>query len=193
MFKETIGRLGKGFVVILLIWTLSACAKTMALESDYSTIAKPTLDIDQPIPVPKSAVLLTVQGKVGTHNAEDEIHMDRETLEAVGLVQYSVVDPFEERTVEYTGVLMRDLLDLWQIADDATHLYLVALNDYNTQISIDDLKEYPIMLALKSDGEYMTPDYRGPLMIVYPLHNYEFEMEQVHSNWIWQLTTIEVR
>lgn len=193
MDKQKISQLGKGLALILLMVTLSACAKTMALETDYNMIAEPTLNVNDPIPEPTSDVILTVSGKIGTQNVEESIQMDRETIESVGLVQYSVIDPFEERTIEYTGVLMSDLLDLWQIDDDATELRFVALNDYNTHISIEDLKAYPIMLALESDGEHMTPDYRGPLMIVYPLHNYEFEMEQVHSNWIWQLTTIEVR
>lgn len=192
MHKKSI-HLGRVAIALLFSFTLTACTKTMALEADYTMVTEPTLSAGDPIPLPSSDPLLTIRGKVNATNADDSILMGRDDIEAVGVVTYTVTDPFEERPIEYTGVLMRDLLDLWQLDDDATSVRLVALNDYHTEVSISELKELPIMLALQSDGKYMTPDYRGPSMIVYPVHNYEFDLEKVHSNWIWQLIEVEVK
>jgi hypothetical protein len=69
-----------------------------------------------------------------------------------------------------------------------------ALNDYVTEIPIADFSVYNVLLALKRDGEYMTPRDKGPLFIVYPfdsdpaLHHQRF-----YSRSAWQLARLVVR
>lgn len=74
--------------------------------------------------------------------------MDRSTIEQVGLVEYQVQDPFEERPITYRGVLMRDLLELWQVHDDVEQIKFVALNDYEVEIPAEEFYTYPILFAL---------------------------------------------
>lgn len=45
---------------------------------------------------------------------------------------------------------------------------VLALNDYTTLIPMDDFYKFPVIMALKMNGEYMRVRDKGPLFIVYP-------------------------
>lgn len=186
----------KFFLIIALFvlsWAVLSCKSAPAFEDVYHVVAAATLKPGVAIPPPQQELLLTVTGKIKNVNHEDAIQMDRTTIEAVGLVEYTVTDPFEQRPIRYRGVLMRDLLNLWQVADDATIAQLTALNDYKIDIPLDEFRQYPILFALQADGVYMEPDYRGPAMIVYPVDQYQFEPLAVQRKWIWQIKAINIQ
>ncbi|MCE7988344.1 MAG: hypothetical protein DYG89_44870 [Caldilinea sp. CFX5] len=179
--------------LFVLSWAVLSCKSAPAFEDVYHVVAAATLKPGVAIPPPQQELLLTVTGKIKNVNHEDAIQMDRTTIEAVGLVEYTVTDPFEQRPIRYRGVLMRDLLNLWQVADDATIAQLTALNDYKIDIPLDEFRQYPILFALQADGVYMEPDYRGPAMIVYPVDQYQFEPLAVQRKWIWQIKAINIQ
>src|SRR4051812_2311897 len=107
-------------VPCLLAMILIACTTTPQFDQVYKVTAPASLKAGQAIPSPKEPVVLTVTGKIGTKNAGEQIVMDLPTIEAVGLVEYTVSDPFENRKIVYNGVLMRNLLNLWQVDKSAT-------------------------------------------------------------------------
>lgn len=119
--------------------------------------------------------------------------MDRATIERVGVVEYRVKDPFSGESVRYRGVLMRDLLELWQVDEDAQQVYLVALNDYAIEVPLSEFYQYPVLFALQADGVYMEPDTQGPAMLVYPVDQYTFDLAEVKRNWIWQIKSIALQ
>jgi hypothetical protein len=173
---------------------LAACGSTPT-NSDpvYKKVGDATLKSGDAIPAPTDEVVLTVSGAIGTTNAGDTIEMDLPTIESVGLVDYTVNDPFENRTVTYRGVLMSDLLKLWRVSSSATTLHMVALNDYSVDVPLADIQKYPIILALQADGQYMPVATRGPAMLVYPYDHFEFDKAIYNDYWIWQIKSIEVR
>jgi hypothetical protein len=177
---------------LLLIFFASCTAKT-PFDDVYTVVSAATLEPGAPIPLPAQEVLLTVTGKIKATNSDNAILMDRAAVEAAGLVEYTVTDPFEERAVTYRGVLMRDLLALWQVHEDAKRVHLIALNDYKIDIPLAEFSQYPILFALQADGVYMEPDYRGPAMLVYPVDQYQFDLIAVQRNWIWQIKAIEIQ
>jgi hypothetical protein len=182
--------------VIILIFALilSACSPTAANPTPaYIIVSEGTLNAGDAIPVPAGEVILTVTGKIGTSNVDESIQMDIDTIEALGLVDYTLNDPFENIETTFRGVLMSDLLDLWQVTADATTLHMVALNDYAIDVPISDLRTYPVILALRANGEYMPVSTRGPAMLVYPYGEYELDPAIYNDFWIWQLKSIEVR
>lgn len=183
----------RGWLCLVLLLFVTACASAPVFEQVYKIVSTATLQPGAPIPAPEQEVLLTVTGKIGIANSDNAIVMDRAALEQAGLVEYSVTDPFEERSILYRGVLMRDLLALWQVAADARTVRIRALNDYKIDIPIDDFRHYPILFALQADGVDLQPDYRGPAMLVYPLDQYEFDLIAVQRNWIWQIKTIDIQ
>src|SRR5690349_3624724 len=94
----------------LMVLIITACSKTPQFDQVYKVISPASLQAGQVIPAPKDPVILTVTGKLNTKNAGDQILMDLPTIEAAGLVEYTVNDPFENKKIVYRGVLMRDLL-----------------------------------------------------------------------------------
>lgn len=175
----------------LTLFLLSGCTVPVASDPVYQVITSGTLTPGEAIPEPQDATILTVSGRIGAMNQGETIVMDRQTLESVGVVEYEVHDPFEDRPIVYRGVLMSELLKVWQVADDVTVARFTALNDYQIDVPIEDFQQYPVLFAMQADGVTLTPDYRGPAMLVYPLDDYEFDLISNKRRWIWQITMIE--
>lgn len=184
--------LTSAMAIMVCAMTLVACSQSKQFDDVYVRVTEATLQPGTAIPEPKEEVILTVSGKIGTTNVGESIEMDRTTIEQVGTVEYDVQDPFADEQIRYTGVLMRDLLDLWQVPGDVEGVKLTALNDYQIEIPIDDFHQYPILFAMQADGQYMEPDYQGPAMLVYPVDDYEFDTITLRRRWIWQIRTIEL-
>jgi hypothetical protein len=177
--------------IVIILTTSISCAAPPDFESVYQRLDSPTLVAGSKIPQPKQKTILTVSGKIGNANQNETILMDRPTLESVGLIEYAVQDPFEQTENIFTGVLMKDLLTLWQVSPDAKFLQVSALNDYQVNIPIELLRDYPVMFALKQDGAYMEEAYRGPAMLVFPYGYYKFPAG-TDSHWAWQIKSITV-
>ena len=55
---------------------------------------------------------------------------------------------------------------------EGTAVHATALNDYAVTIPIDELRRYPVLLALKMNGQYLKIMDKGPIWIVYPRDQY---------------------
>jgi len=112
---------------------LSSCHPSF--DSGYTRITKATLTPGlAQLPLPKSEPILTVSGRIQSFNQGDTFVMDRDMIESVGMVENSVLDPFEKANYRFKGVLMRDLLNLWNVDPQATILDLKALDGYRIEI-----------------------------------------------------------
>lgn len=181
------------YILLIIVILVTACQQAPHFEDVYTEITAPSLAAGLSIPLPSDEPILTVTGLIGTTNIDDKIVMDRTTIEQVGLVEYATTDPTEKKVITFRGVLMRDLLDLWQVPESAETMQLTALNDYQVELPIAELRNYPILFALMADGQYMERNYRGPAMIVYPIDQYDFQDTRIAKKWIWQIEEIEVR
>ena len=177
-------------VVFLLPLFFAACNNTT--EPVYTTVSEGTLIPGNPIPTPAEATILTVTGNIRTVNETEQIIMDIPTIESVGQVEYTVLDPFKDEEITYTGVLMSDLLDLWQIGEEATTLRMTALNDYMVEVPISLIRDFPVIFAMQANGEYMPIADKGPAMLVLPYHRFESERPSSDAYWIWQIKSIDV-
>jgi len=178
---------------LVLVGTGCGGSATATPEPAYKEVTVGTLKPGQPIPEPKGEVVLTVSGKIGAPNRGDQIVMDMATLESVGEVEYALEDPFEKKPATFRGPLMSVLLDLWKVPTEATVLEVVALNDYRVNVPIGDLRQYPVIFAIRTNGEYMPIEVRGPAMLVYPYHRYTFNHEVYNDYWAWQIASITVK
>jgi hypothetical protein len=172
---------------------LAGCGPAAVVEPTpvYTRVSDAALTAGEAVPVPEGDPILTLSGKIGTHNVDDTLQMDLATLESIGLIDYTVTDPFEDEEVTFQGVLMSALLDVAAVPADVTNMHMVALNDYSVDVPIADMRQYPIMLALKTNGAYMDVADRGPSMLVYPYDDFEFDRNLYNDYWIWQLRSIE--
>lgn len=181
--------------IILVIIVASGCSTAIApnIQSIYTEITQSTLSQGDTIPAPAGDIMLSITGKIGTENSAEGIQMDRAAIEALGIVEYAMEDPFEKRDTVFRGVLMSDLLDLWQVDESATTLHMIALNDYAVDVPIADIREFPIIFAMMQDGDYMERSYRGPAMLVYPYAHFDLDPLIYERFWIWQIDRVEVR
>ncbi len=71
------------------------------------------------------------------------------------LPQYHFIteSPWTEGAHRYDGVLLKDLLAA--VGAEGERLTLKALNDYHATIELAPLANYPVLLAMKSDGKAM--------------------------------------
>lgn len=161
-----------------------------AIPPAYERVSVSTLATAQPIPVPAGDVTLTMTGRVAT-NAADGVRLDLATIERMGLIRFTVRDPWLEQDLEFTGVLMTDLLAAVGAASDATYIKVTALDDYQVDISLADLKRWPIMLATQTGGAPMSIEDKGPTRIVFPADP-GIDTVRTKDFWIWQIETIEV-
>ncbi len=159
------------FVTVpLLLIAVAACGSSPTpTKTVYQEVTKGTLKAGDKIPAPQGNVILTVTGKIGTTNSGSDIKMD------------------------YRGVLMSNLLDLWQVSKDATKLHVVALDDYSVDVPMSDLRKYPVIFALKENGDYMPVSVHGPAMLVYPYNDFQFDTAVYNNYWAWQIKSIDIQ
>ena len=179
--------------IFSLMWILAACSSEVNLA--YAEVAPASIEPGSAIPNPSDDVILKVLGAIGNTNSGETLSFDMETLERLGLVEYTIEDPWQEHEeVAYTGILLSDLLEYAGITDTATNIHMVALDDYAVDISLEDIQKWPVMLATRADGKYMSIENSGPTRIVFPFHsNPEIDEDIYKVLMIWNLRDVEVQ
>ena len=117
----------------------------------------------------------------------------RARLAALGLVSFSTPDPSRKNEAhEYTGPLLSAVLREAGIAQAAT-LHLVALDKYRTDLKLAPIRDVPVILALKSDGQLLEPRNFGPVYMTFPYGGVKLDPNIYNAAWVWQLYRIEER
>ena len=88
---------------------------------------------------------------------------------------------------------MSDLLKYAGTFHTAQSVHIVALDDYQVDIPIAEFNKWPILLATRANGEYLTVDNYGPTKIIYPYGSHSIDQTSHNDLWIWSLQSIEVR
>jgi len=178
----------------LLLALISACgAVSNNAAAGFTTITASSIAPNDSIAAPSGPVVLSLSGKIGLTNAAGRLDLDMDTLEQLGLIEFAVDDPYLKRSVTYQGVLLKRLLEVARVPQDATTLHTLALNDYATDVPIEPLKPWPVMLATKRDGQRMPVSDKGPIEIVFPYNSFQIDPTTYDPMWVWQLRSIEVR
>ena len=162
-----------------MVLLIAACGGTA--DPGYQIVAPASIGPDEAIPAPSGEEVLVISGLVAAKNGGNALSFDIPTLERLGLVEYSVQDPWLNETFTYTGVLMSDLLKYAGTFHTAQSVHMVALDDYQVDIPIADINEWPILLATRSNGEYLSVDNYGPIRIIYPYGSHSIDQTRVES------------
>jgi hypothetical protein len=181
------------FVVTSVLFALTACSRNV--EQAYAFVAPASLTTGDAIPVPTGEAILSISGDISVKNAGDKLVFDMETLEQLGLVEYTITDPWRgNQRVSYTGVLMSDLIEFAGVSPSASSIHMAALDDYQVDISIADIKKWPVLLATRVNGEHMSIENSGPTRIIFPLDAYpEIDRIAYKDLFIWNLESMEVK
>jgi len=144
------------------------------------------------IPAPSQTPILTVSGRIKVTNGDGAARFDRAMLEAMGLQRIETTTPWHAGMVRFEGVSLAKLMQT--VGAEGDRVSVVALNDYSSEIPIEDFAKYNVILALKRDGEYMPVRDKGPLFVVYPYDSApELKHQKFYSRSVWQVAKIIVR
>jgi hypothetical protein len=197
----TVNRRGVHALVAVLVLALATgCASagnSTAAEAAASASAAPTV-LRAPDPTgdavpaaPRGRPLLTITGRIDVTNADGVMRVDQAALDRLGLLQMSVNDPWAKRRLGLRGVWLRDLIALAKPAAGATSLHLKALDDYQVDLKLDDVRADAILLATRNEAGAVLPvEDGGPSRVVF---SDALASKFSPDVWIWSIDTIEVR
>ena len=141
---------------------------------------------------PTEKVILAISGQISETNKDGAAEFDRPMLEALGMETFTTTTPWYDGPVKFEGVRMSRLLDT--VGATGTTVTAMALNDYSSEIPIEDFRKYPVILALKRDGAYMPVKDKGPLFIVYPYDSDpDLKHQRFYSRSAWQVARLIVK
>jgi hypothetical protein len=137
------------------------------------------------VPEVSGDVVLTVT------TAEDaQVDWDLDTLAMLDQQQLTIIEPFLDVELTFTGPLWADVLRASGIDLDAGDtIELVALDDYVAEIPTDDTTLDGAVLAHLVEGDPIAIEDGGPIRLVYPPDNPAAENA---NNWIWSIRTARV-
>jgi hypothetical protein len=142
--------------------------------------------------VPSEKPILTVSGKISETNKDNTAQFDRAMLEALGTVTVETTTPWYNGPVKFEGVSLDKLMK--QVGASGERVAVVALNDYSSEIPMEDFAKYNVILAMKRNGEYMPVREKGPLFIIYPFDSKpELKSQTFYSRSVWQVAKIVVK
>ncbi|MBE9610222.1 molybdopterin-dependent oxidoreductase [Chitinilyticum piscinae] len=140
---------------------------------------------------PRGEVLLTVSGTLGVTNDGEKAVFDRAMLEKLPQYKYTVVVPWFSGPQVFEGPLLADVLAAAKAK--GSQLTFKALNDYMIGMPLEDAKANAAILAMKHNGEVMTPRNKGPLFVMFPFERAELRKSEFYQRCVWQLASIDVK
>jgi hypothetical protein len=179
-----------GLLLVVLLIIMVACGGTTDPISE--TIQQSALSPGDAVPLPTGPIILTITGNISNTNQGNSLVFDIETLESVGLVRYTVADPWQQKDIAYSGVLLADLMAVAGAGEAATAVNVVALNDYAAEVPISETDAWPVLLATQSDGLYMAVDNTGPTRIIFPYDSYT-DISAARNMSVWNIASLDVR
>lgn len=122
-----------------------------------------------------------------TWDGADPVRLTLDQIEAMRTVSVEIHEPFLDRTVEFEGVALGELLELTGMPDEVTVLHTVALNEYAVDIPVPAATDPAAILATRADGERIPVDAGGPTRVVLTDDHPDVRDE---SLWIWSIATV---
>jgi hypothetical protein len=146
---------------------------------------------DERLPVPAGDPVLTITGRVERGNVERAVRLDEAGLDTLGRVRVDLYEPWLKQRLRFQGVWLDDVLAATGIDAGAHDLHLTALDNYQVDIPVVDVREGGVLLATRTgDGGPIPIADGGPIRIVFADG---VEAGANANQWIWSLTTIDVR
>lgn len=141
---------------------------------------------------PSGAPILTISGNVGAKNQAGTAVFDLTMLEALPQRSFVTNTPWDKQPTKFTGPLLRDVLAA--VGAKGSKITAVALNDYKTEIPLDDATRHDVIVARLMNNRPMPVREKGPLFIVYPFDTKaELRSELYYNRAAWQLNALRIR
>lgn len=140
--------------------------------------------------VPESTVL-TVRGRGVSGAGRTDFGMA--ALERLPQQRIVTETPWYAGPREFSGPLLREVLQIAGVPPQAQRARLLALNDYRVEMPLEDARRHDVIVARLLDGKPMSVREKGPLFVMYPFDREPALRSTVYySRCVWQLRTIEL-
>ncbi len=145
---------------------------------------------------PKGPILLTVDGNIGWSNATDvkgarQALFDGDMLDAFPQVTVETDTWWDTEIHRYRGPLLRDVLAACGADLSQGSFRAQAINDFASNIPMEDITRWPVLLARFMDDQPLPRRTKGPLWIMYPRRgDSALERASIRNRWVWQLNRI---
>ena len=180
-----------GAVVVALTAACGAGATAPAPAPAPAVVRAPDLAPGVVPAAPQDKPLVTLTGRIATTNDGGALRLDQAALDRFGLLAVDVDDPWAKKRVALQGFRLRDLVELAKPDAGATTLHLEALDDYQIDLNLADVRADGIFLATRNgQGAVLPFEDGGPTRVVFAdglASRFSPDM------WIWNIETIEVR
>jgi hypothetical protein len=162
----------------------------------------------QSLKAPTGPVILTVTGRIVQTNRGpfDEVNdalfknqqvrferaasFDLAMLEALGTRTVTADYPQGGPLRTFEGPLLRDVLKA--VGATGRVVRVAALDGYFQEIDIQELEQWPVLLAVRQDGAYLALGGFGPTRIVYPRRDVPALADRNDEKWVWAVVHIDV-
>ncbi len=140
---------------------------------------------------PKGDVVLTISGNIELTNSVRGAEFDLEMLEAMGATSISTDTPWTDAKTTFTGVRVNELLNA--VGAGSSSFRAVAFDGYWYEVPDIDFGKYPVIVAYKQNGNYMSTRDLGPLWIMFPFDDFpELLTETNKASCVWHVESLIV-
>ncbi|HEX5842861.1 MAG TPA: molybdopterin-dependent oxidoreductase [Pseudomonas sp.] len=148
----------------------------------------PALALDKP----KGIVVLSLSGLIEQPNEQQQAQFDMQMLRALPQHSFTTQTPWYPEPVKFTGPLLRDVLAA--AGSTGSTIVAIALNDYRTEIPVQDTQEHDVIVATLMNDQAMPVREKGPLFIVYPFDSKtELQAATFYNRSAWQLRALQIK
>ena len=113
-------------------------------------------------------------------------------IEAMGLDKVETTTTWTDGKQVFEGVLLSRLAD--RFGGQSNKLVVRAINEYEAEIEVSEIRKYRVLLAVRQNGERMSVREKGPGWIVYPRDDHaELAVESHNFKWVWQVGSISFK
>jgi len=173
-----------------LLHTRRRAVRTMGIALLGASVL--TATAAQGLDKPTGRVILTIDGAITHTNQGAQAQFDMKMLEKLPQHSFSTKTPWYPAEVTFTGPLLRDVLAA--VGAKGTMITAVALNDYKTEIPVEDAQRHDVIVARLMNNRPMPVREKGPLFIVFPFDSKaELRSELYYNRAAWQLSTLRIR
>lgn len=117
-------------------------------------------------------------------------HFTRSDLDRLPQHEITTKTPWTPGSNTFSGPSLADVLAAAAIPGPAINL--VAIDDYAMQMPRSDLMAEVPIIADRLDGKPFGVAAKGPLWVMYPFSEQEYQTEVFYGRSVWQLSRIEV-
>ncbi|NEO29336.1 MAG: molybdopterin-dependent oxidoreductase [Symploca sp. SIO3C6] len=135
---------------------------------------------------------LKIEGKNSTGQ---QIQLSLSKLQTLANTSIQTQEPHNTTTpeaiVSFRGVPVSTLLDEFGVDTDVKEVTFVSYDGYRATVSIEDLRQYPILIALERNGKEIARSEGGPLYLVFPYSDFpQLQSKYRERFWAFYLTNI---